>query len=300
MGWARESERVREPERASEGAAERDCEGECAQLLAVLSSRHSRLFGSSGGSTSPRLGGQARWSLRAHFVLIALPSHTLPPAMTSADHVQLRSDQVHVLRRSTPAVGRVTANKVLKEIRRDHATVVGEVADLTHKTEFDWRRYLAGLPLADFIIGQGVVRFTVEIFPIKDPNHPEEIGRGDFVVHCVGGRCVRLHPHSQGSDAQPIVTNNVWEWRVGPAGASSPSIADSQAASSQWVAVRASAPDIPCTVQFLRTVAQVDRIGKRCATEFLDAKAADLQARSQWYARLETTEHFTRRSFSLV
>ena len=89
-------------------------------------------------------------------------------------------------------------------------------------------------------------------------------------------------------------------WGGGAAGASSPSIADSQAASSQWVAVRASAPDIPCTVQFLRTVAQVDRIGRRCATEFLDTKATELQARSQYRARLETTEHFTRRSFSLL
>ena len=214
--------------------------------------------------------------------------------MTSADAVELSATDIHRFRR-LPPVGHAKASQVLQQIRASPTTTFGEVADLTDSAIFDWRRYLARLQTADFIIGPGVVRFTIEAFPIMDPNHPDETGRRiDFVVHCLGGRCVRLHPGTT-----PIVTNNVSDWRrVWPAGASSPSVADSQAASNQGV--RAFAPDVPCTVQFLRTIAPVDRIGRRCATEFLDTKGTELQARSQYRARLETTEHFTRRSFSLL
>ena len=96
-------------------------------------------------------------------------------------------------------MGHRTAHKFLKQFREEmapggkNATPVELVRDLTHQTEFEWWKYVAGHAEKATIIGSGITGFFGIFGNQQDSNMHQP--RFDFYV-IRGGRytVVRLHP----------------------------------------------------------------------------------------------------------
>ena len=116
------------------------------------------------------------------------------------------------------------ANGWLKQFRLE---TTQELLDLTEHPTFDWKGFLANLPLAQEIVGPGVTGFGfLTMDEVKDPSKKGEvISRNDFVVLRADEIAVRLHPHraehlpctswlAPKSAVSTRKSGPSWSWRV--------------------------------------------------------------------------------------
>ena len=110
---------------------------------------------------------------------------------------------------ASETVGRKKANLFLKDVRSSLPDKPGTRRDIEIDV-FDWPSYLANHSEAHKIFESKVIKFSVEVFPEKDPNAdklPNHKHRVDFVCSREDGTAVRLHPHKNGP-ADPIIIVN--------------------------------------------------------------------------------------------